>query len=95
MTAATADTSTFVAECFWPDVREDDVRELDRRIDEAVAKLSGPVDPVRYVTSMLVVDDEVVLCVFDGSRAAVRRVAEQAGIPCERILEAVMTRRIH
>jgi hypothetical protein len=85
---------TYVAECFWPDVRADDVRELDNRIAAVIARLSGHAEVVRYVTSILVAEDEVVLCVFDGSRAAVRRVAEQAGIPCERILEAVMTRRI-
>jgi hypothetical protein len=87
--------TSYVAECFWPDVQADDVRELDDRIEAAVEQLSGHAEVVRYVTSILVAEDEVVLCVFDGSRAAVRRVAEQAGIPCERILEAVMTRRIH
>jgi hypothetical protein len=33
-------------------------------------------------------EDEVVLCLFDGSEAAVRRAAEHAEIPFERILEA-------
>jgi hypothetical protein len=89
------DASTFVAECFWPDVREADLRELDHRIVSAVEEQSGHAEAVLYVTSILVAEDEVVLCVFNGSRVAVRRVAERAGIPCERILEAVMTRRIH
>jgi hypothetical protein len=93
MTEATR--TSHVAECFWPDVRADDVRELDHRIEAAVEQLSGHAEAVRYVTSILITEDEVVLCVFDGSSAAVRQVAEQAGIPCERILEAVMTRRIH
>ena len=31
-------------------------------------------------------EDEVVLCLFEGSEGAVRRVAERAEIPFERIL---------
>jgi hypothetical protein len=36
---------------------------------------------------MLIVDDEVVLCLFDGPIATVRQVTERAGIAYERILQ--------
>ena len=42
--------------------------------------------PVRYLGSLLICEDEVVLCLFEGDAEAVRRVAEQAAIPFERIL---------
>jgi hypothetical protein len=36
-------------------------------------------------------DDEVVLCEFEGTAEAVRRVAESAGIPFDRIVETRRT----
>ena len=39
--------ASFVAECFWPDVREEDVRALDERIAACL------VDGVRYLGSLL------------------------------------------
>jgi hypothetical protein len=72
---------TFVAECYWPDVSEEDVRELDDRIAAWI------VDDVRYLGSLLIRDDEVVLCQFEGTASAVRVVAENARIPFERLLE--------
>jgi hypothetical protein len=75
----------FVAECYWPDVREDDLAGLDDRIDEAIVEL-GAAHPVRYVGAMLLREDEVVLCRFEGSVESVRAVAERAAIPYERIL---------
>src|SRR2546423_1345914 len=60
------ETSSFVAECFWPDVREQDVRALDERILACL----GPGGPVRYLGSILIREDEVVLCQFAGPAAA-------------------------
>jgi hypothetical protein len=50
--------------------------------------LSADGDVVCYLGSLLMREDEVVLCRFEGSERAVRRVAEGAAIPSERILEA-------
>jgi len=74
--------ASFVAECYWPDVHEEEVRALDRRIAASLA------DDVRYLGSVLIREDEVVLCHFEGSADAVRRVAKRAGVPYERLLEA-------
>ncbi len=79
-------SSGYVAECFWSGVREDDLRELDRRIGACVAELAGRGEPIRYLGSLLIVDDEVVLCLFDGPLATVRRATARAGVPFERIL---------
>ena len=72
--------TSFVAECYWPGVHEEDVRALDQRI---VAALS---DDVRYLGSVLIREDEVVLCHFEGTADAIHRVAEQARVPFERLL---------
>jgi hypothetical protein len=75
----------FVAECYWPDVRKEDVRALDRRI---AASLDHG---VRYLGSVLIRDDEVVLCHFEGSADAIRRVAERAHVPYERLLATTVS----
>jgi hypothetical protein len=83
-------SSTFVAECFWPDVTEADLETLDRRVAAATADL-GQTHPARYLGSILVREDEVVLCQFEGPEADVRLLAERAEVPFARILET--TRR--
>lgn len=83
-----APTTSYLAECFWPDVHEDDLSELDRRIEASVEAVAGGGDPVHYLGRLLVIDDEVVLVLFEGSIATVRRVAEQAEVPFGRLLHA-------
>ena len=74
----------YVAECFWIGVTEDDLRLVDRRASAVDAIKRGR---VRYLGSVLVCEDEVVLCFFEGAEASVRRVALAAAIPFDRILE--------
>ncbi|MFI5284232.1 MAG: hypothetical protein ACHQ0J_14035 [Candidatus Dormibacterales bacterium] len=84
-----SDTSTgFVAECFWTGVTDGDVSALDRRVETCVDEMNGDGETVRYLGSMLIPEDEVVLCFFEGSAAAVRQAAMRAKIPFERILES-------
>lgn len=80
--------SEYLAECFWPGVRESDLHELDQRAMTIAAELSVGGDAVRYLGSLLMREDEVVLCRFEGSMEMVRRVVERAAIPFERIVEA-------
>jgi hypothetical protein len=75
----------FVAECFWPDVSEADLEALDRRVEQAAAELAPP--QVAYLGSILLREDEVVLCQFHGRADTVRAVAERAQVPFERILQ--------
>jgi hypothetical protein len=72
----------YVAECFWAGVREQDLADLDRRIAATAA-----VEQVRYLGRLLVLEDEVVLVLFEGPLAAVRHLADAAGIPFERLLQ--------
>ena len=78
----------YVAECFWPGVDATAVRALDERVAETAAELTRAGTPVRYMGSLFMREDEVVLCMFEGPEAAVREAAELARVPYERILEA-------
>jgi hypothetical protein len=78
----------FVAECYWSGARPDDLRSLDERVRACVNEVERTGESVRYLGSMLIVEDEVVLCLFEGSQGGVGRVAERAAIPFERILRS-------
>ena len=86
-----ASGTSFVAECFWPGVSQEDLRALDERAEASAAELTRDGEPIRYLGSILMRQDEVVLCLFEGSASAVRRAAEQAGIPFERIIESTQS----
>ena len=77
-----------VAECFWPGVHESDLGSLDERAT-AVARGAHRRGAAESATSARssCATDEVVLCRFQGAPDAVRRAAERAGIPFQRILE--------
>jgi Protein of unknown function (DUF4242) len=87
-----AELMSFVAECFWTGVSGDDLLALDERAQRSVAGMAREGEQVRYLGSLLVREDEVVLCFFEGSAANVRRAAERAEIPFERILETTGSR---
>jgi hypothetical protein len=79
--------SEYLAECFWPGVGEAELRALDERARASAADLTAEGRPVRYLGSLRMREDEVVLCLFAGSQDAVRETAERAGVPFERIVE--------
>ena len=81
--------SEYLVECFWPGVRDADLQLLDDRIQAVVANLSQSDEQIRYLGSLLMCADEVVLCLFEGTEPTVREVAQRALVPFERILEAV------
>jgi len=79
--------TSFVAECFWIGVTDDDLRGLDERAARAIDRIGLDGETVRYLGSVLMRADEVVLCFFEGTAEGVRRAAEDAAIPFDRILE--------
>jgi hypothetical protein len=85
---ANAVSTCCIAECFWTGVREEYLRDLDQRIATSIAAVDGDGGRIRYLGWLLVIDDEVVLVLFQGPPVAVRRVAEHARIPFSRILPA-------
>ena len=75
----------YAAKCFWPGLTEAGLRlAADRAADpggEAQATFRG---------ALYLPREELVLSLFEsGSREAVKRASEQAGMPCERVIETV------
>ncbi len=83
----------FVAECFWPGVTDAEVAALDERAHACARELAAAGESVRYLGSILMREDEVLLCQFEGAADAVRRACELAAVPFERILEATHSPR--
>ena len=80
-------TTSFIAECFWPGVTDAKVADLEARARASAGKLRQAGELVHYVGSILMREDEVLLCQFEGAGDAVRRAAELAEVPFERIVE--------
>lgn len=79
-------TNAYFVECYWPGVSPLDVANAVTHL----ASSREDADTVSWVDSILVPDDEIVLCVFEGPSAeAVRASAERAGLPAERIVTCV------
>ncbi|HEY2285889.1 MAG TPA: hypothetical protein VGH88_09120 [Streptosporangiaceae bacterium] len=74
----------FIVERYWPGVTEADVRQAAAALQAAAGT------DVRYLGSILMPGDEVVLFRFDALSAPhVAASAEQAGLRCDRLVPAV------
>ncbi len=76
-----------VAECLLPGLSRGTAEALGRRVRQELAGPAG--SPVSFLGSLLMPEDEVLLCLFAGPEAEVRAVSERAGVPFERILVCV------
>jgi hypothetical protein len=82
----------YTAKCYWPGVTAEELEGAADRVLEAIGRTPRQSRPT-YVGSLLFPGDDLALCLFEAvSRAAVKRVSEQAGIPCERVMDAVWLR---
>jgi hypothetical protein len=78
----------YAAKCYWPGVTEADIDQLAARANQGGARSKR--GEVEYLGALLFGDDDLVLCLFEGSsRAAVHHASERAGIPCERLMSSV------
>jgi hypothetical protein len=74
----------YTAKCYWPGVTPAELAQLAARAQGASAAAASE---VTYLGSLWFVDDDLVLCLFEGqSRAAVQRTGERARIPFERLM---------
>ena len=74
----------FIVERYWPGVTESDVRQVAAALQAA----SGA--DIRYLGSILMPGDEVVLFRFDAiSALRVAASGERAGLRCDRVVPAV------
>ena len=78
-----------MAECFWPDVREEWVEQTAERIRASAAELTRAGTQVELTETIFVPGDEVVFYIFNGSAKAARAACERARVPFERLVESV------
>jgi hypothetical protein len=81
---------TFIAECFWPNVGEQEVDDGAERVRRSAAELTAEGHRVSFAGTILVPGDEVVFYLFDGESADdVQAACMRAGIPLERVVESI------
>jgi hypothetical protein len=57
--------------------------------DQVRTELARSHSPVSFLGSLLIPEDEVLLCLFSGPLTQVRALSERAGLPFERVLRCV------
>ncbi len=76
----------YTAKCYWPGVTEDELRLAAARADSETGERQGTV----FRGALYLPGDELVLGLFESSaRTDVKRASDEAGMPCERVIEAV------
>jgi hypothetical protein len=81
---------TFMAECFWPGVTEQEVANASARAGRPFREPGSTGDFARYLGSILVPTDEIAFFLFEAtSLEAATDANQRAEIPFERILEVV------
>jgi hypothetical protein len=75
-----------LAECLLPGITPAIANAMGDRI---CAELARSPSAVSFVGSLLMPEDEVLLCLFAGPPADVRALSERAGLPFERILSCL------
>jgi hypothetical protein len=84
--SATVGGMLYAAKCFWPGLTEKMLREAALRAGSE----TGQRLQAAFRGALFLPHDELVLCLFEASSgAAVKRASEQAGMPCERVIETV------
>ena len=66
MAPETTAATSYIVECFWPDVRDDQVERAGGAARSA-QQLSGEGTAVAYTGSILVPEDEIVFFLFEGA----------------------------
>jgi hypothetical protein len=82
--------TTYLVECYAPDVVRAEVEAEAARISASAADLEREGESIAYVGALLVPRDEVVFHLFAASsEVAVRDVGARAAVALDRVLEAV------
>jgi hypothetical protein len=85
--------TTYMAECFWPGVSEQQVADAGARARRAALAIRSEGALARYIGSILVPSDEIAFCLFEAASLEVAGdLGRRAAIPFERILEIIRVR---
>ncbi len=76
-----------ITECLVPGVTAADAAEMGQRIAEELGQ--PDLAQVKFLGSLLVPEDEVLLFVFAGPRDGVRVLTDRAGLPYERVVDCI------
>jgi hypothetical protein len=81
---------TFLVEHYWPGVTREGFLAATDRVRAVVDDMARTAEPVRFLHSTFVPEDESAFCVFSSpSRELVEEAYKQAGVPFERVLLAL------
>lgn len=81
---------TYLVEHYWPGITELEFRRSAAEVAAGAARLASAGEPIRFLHSTLVPEDEAAFCVLSAASAElVERAYRSAGITFERLVEAV------
>ena len=87
---------TFLVEHYRPGLSVAEFREAARRMSQAADEITSSDSPIRFLHSTLVPQDETAFCVFGAaSQMLVEDAYRRAGVPFERIVEALELETTH
>lgn len=85
-----ADGKTFLVEHYWPGVTTEQFGDAADRVRTSADRLAADGEPIRYLHSTLVPEDEAAFCVFEAaSKSLVEEAYRRAGVHFERMVAAV------
>ena len=80
---------TFVVECYWPGMTEEQARETLERVIH-IAREACPADGAWPLGCLLLPSDGMALYLFVApNEAAVRQIGSRAEVPFDRIIESI------
>lgn len=83
------DPDLYLAECYWPGVTEQQLREAAGRARAAAAQFRRHGGELQFLGSILVPVDETVFWFFRGREEDVRAASVPAGVRFERVLKTL------
>src|SRR5918996_3037198 len=85
-----AGPATFLVEHYWPGLTPGLFKEACKRVRRSADEIARAGDPVRFLHSTLVAEEETAFCVFEAETAsAVEEAYARAAVPFERIVDAL------
>lgn len=80
----------YAAKCYWPGVTDSQLEQANGRATAEADEAARAGATIAYLGAIFFPLDDLVLCVFKAqSPGDVRRASERAGMPCERVMQAV------
>ena len=81
---------TYLVEHYWPGITEPEFRRSAALVSASAERLAESGEPILFLHSTLVPEDEAAFCVLEAASAElVDRAYQAAGITYERLVEAV------